>query len=736
MDLSYLRISTLVISMVTGVSLMIIAKHLRIPSIVPLLIGGILLGPEGAGLIDPEALESGLKMIVSLGVAIILFEGGLSLSLDGIRKASTVIWRLLSIGVLITWFGTAMTVYYLFGYSMSFSMLAGSLIIVTGPTVIVPLLNRIGIKEKLHHILHWEGVLIDPIGVFIAILCFEWFNRTSNAEMLPFQQFGLRLLVGIGIGLLGGGVLITVLKKDWIPREYANIFVLSMALFLFGMSDLMVHEAGILTVVVTGFILGWDKPPHLKNIQQFKSELTELFIALLFILLSATLHLEDFTALGWRGLILIAVVLLVIRPLSIVFCTFNTSLSIRDRLFLSWLSPRGIVAGSMASLFALRLKETGLEHASFLQSFTFSIIGVSVIIQGLTAGAVARFLKVKALTKNGWIIVGAHPFARNIANFITKTTQNVCLLVDLNQDAILEAQREGFLAYSANALSIESIPAEWIPTIGNVMALTDNRHLNQLICQRWAEMVGKDHVFRWTSLYEEPDSGKNESVGKIVWGNLPKPSQLGYALKNREAVIVHSTLPGALKNIRNEAIPLLVRRDTEIILEPSRPDLEASSDVLLFKQWAHHLPFFLHPEHILRFHEGSAEFILTRMLATLSSGETILSAQAILKEILDREQTFPTILSNGVAVPHVMCRGLIEPICMIAQIPAGVLWPGESDSPCHLVFLLLSPFSNPEIHLTLLAEIAKLASSAEIVTDLLAIEPSEKVIQYFIDLER
>ena len=207
MDPVYIQFSTLVIALTTGATLLVTAQHLRIPAIVPLLLGGILLGPEVSGLIDPANLGNGLDLLVAGCVAIILFEGGLSFQRIGFEQAPKVIWRLLTIGVLITWLGTTVLIHFLFNYSLSFCLLASSLIIVTGPTVIHPLLRRIGVNERLHHILHWEGVLIDPIGVFIAVLCFEWFSAGS-LTLSALEGFGLRLLVGMGTGLVGGYLLL------------------------------------------------------------------------------------------------------------------------------------------------------------------------------------------------------------------------------------------------------------------------------------------------------------------------------------------------------------------------------------------------------------------------------------------------------------------------------------------------------------------------------------------------
>jgi len=255
MDIGYLQLSTIVFAVFVGVCLFILSRFIRIPPIVLLLVGGVIFGSESLGLIHPESLGDGLRLIISLCVAIILFEGGLTLHSEGLKKAPKVIWRLLTLGVLITWLGTAILIHLLLDFSVTISLLAGSLIIVTGPTVIAPLLKRIQIKKKLYYILHWEGVLIDPIGVFIAILCFEWFSIEGNF-ITHIWQLSYRLLIGSVLGFTGGKIITLLLKKEIIHEDQANIFVFASALFLFGISDFIMHEAGLLTVVIAGLVIG------------------------------------------------------------------------------------------------------------------------------------------------------------------------------------------------------------------------------------------------------------------------------------------------------------------------------------------------------------------------------------------------------------------------------------------------------------------------------------------------
>ncbi|MFT7624639.1 MAG: NhaP-type Na+/H+ or K+/H+ antiporter, partial [Myxococcota bacterium] len=350
---------TLGLAAVAGVTLMSLGSRLGVPSIALLLLGGVGLGPSGLGWVDPEGLGHGLEQVIKMAVAVILFEGGLTLDISGYKKAPVVIGRMLTIGVLITWLGAAAALYAFAGLSPAVSLLGGSLVIVTGPTVVSPLLRRLNVRDRLFHVLYWEGVLIDAVGVFAAILCFEWATATAG-YLWPVADFALRLGLGIGAGGLAGLFLDKLLRSTFIHDEMVNIFVLSFAIFLFGICDAILVESGILAVIVAGLVLGFRKPPRLRSVKRFKLELTELAIGLLFILLSARLDLQRFIEFGDVLLILLAIVMFGLRPINILVSTWGQPFDWREKAFMSWLAPRGIVAASMASLVTLRLTELGI----------------------------------------------------------------------------------------------------------------------------------------------------------------------------------------------------------------------------------------------------------------------------------------------------------------------------------------------------------------------------------------
>jgi len=712
-----------------GVFFLILARQMRIPAIAPLLIGGVLLGPEGFGVIDSQALGGGLKLVISISVAVILFEGGLTLDPKGFRNAQKIIGRMLTAGVLITWFGTALAVYLLFGFDFPFAMLSGSLIIVTGPTVIAPLLQRIRVKENLHHILHWESVLIDPIGVFIAVLCFEWISVAGSVAG-HFWHFIERVLIGTSFGLAGGFSMYWLLRRRWIPEAQVNIFVLAGALFLYGISDYLVHEAGILTVVVSGFILGWKRPESLKNIQSFKAEITELSIAILFILLAARLELNNFKALGNAGLWLVFIVLFLIRPLNIFVSSMGSALPLREKLFLSWVAPRGVVAGSMASLFSLELGLKGYARAEFLEAFTFSIIAVTILIQGLFSGPVAYLLRVKAPQKTGWLIIGANYFSRKIADFIIKISGSPCYIVDSNQDAVKEIKKAGFNAFTGNALALESIPKNFNEDVGYVLALTDNRYLNQLICERCAETLPGSKLFRWSSPQAEPKFGTRIS-GRAVWQKLPKPSEIAFQLQMKESILVRSRKELVPEKLFEGTVPLISLEESGFVLADF--DWLSEGTALLLQRMTRHLPFYIQKNHILRLKLKNYEEVITIGVTHAARSHEEIPYEQTRRDLIKRETEMPTALHNGVAVPHIHCTGLSESVCVVIQSPEPIALPTIVTERYQLFFVLISPSSDPELHLVLLADIAKLSADDEKVQRIMEATEPEAVSRLLLE---
>lgn len=723
-------VSTLALSVAVGGLLMVIARKAKIPGIVLLLGGGVLMGPEGLGLVQPETLGPSLNVLVAVAVGLILFEGGLTLDLNGYRSAPRVIRNLLSMGVFVTWVSTALFIWLLFPVDPAFAALAGSLIIVTGPTVIQPILKRIRLKWNLHNILHWEGVLNDPIGVFLAILAFE--VVVGGAGETALLHLLLRIFGGLLIGYLGGEAIARLLKNRFVPEEMTNVFVVAAAMLVFGVTEALVAEGGLLSVTVAGLVCGSRRPPALKGIVEFKSILIDLLIGFVFILLVARLEFAQFVAFWPMGFVLVGLVVLVVRPLAVFACTRGTGLGPADIFFLSWVAPRGVVAASMASLFALTLAEQGrFENPEFLESFVYSVIFVTVLLQGFSAGPLARLLGLMEKEPDGWLIVGAHPIAREVARFMRDVREVPVLLVDGNRMAVREAMDEGLIAIYGDARetgSMEELPE--MQGVGKLLAFTDNEDLNELLCKKWEPLFGATHVYRWASIPSKPNDVHN--TGVVLWSWMPKPSMISSELMLGEAATVRRSGPRVQRPGTFAA--LLTGHSAEVLLDP-KPDSEMtdntlSSETLYLQREADYLLNALSEEWTMISYETRSRAVYAALSNRLAEEFEFLSGEALLEQVMEREEAAPAGLGHGVALPHARLEGPDRTLCGIALVPDGLEDFAGIDEPVRLVFMLISPPDKPEMHLAVLGEIARLCADAAIrqqlmecrtVTDLMAL---------------
>lgn len=710
-------ILTLSLAVTAGGLLMVFSRRARMPAIVLLLIGGVGLGPEGVGLVQPDALGDMLGVLVSLAVGIILFEGGLTLNVAGYRAAEGIIRKLLTIGVLATWLTTSALVWLIFRYEVAFCLLAGSLVIVTGPTVIQPLLKRIRLRWRLNSVLHWEGVLIDPIGVFIALLCFEWVVGASGTGAL--MNLGQRLLAGLAIGFIGGEVICYALKRKLVPEEMVNVFTLSCAVLIFGVTEAFISEGGLLSVTLAGLIVGARQPPDLKAIRDFKAVITDLLIGMVFILLSARLDLSRFVEFGQAGLLLVLGVMFIVRPLTILLSGINEKLSWRELAFLSWVAPRGVVAASMSSLFALALMERGdFADPAFLETFVYSVIVATVILQGFTAGPLAALLGLQQKNPEGWLIVGAHPFGRRLAGWLEEACKLPVALCDGNRKAVADARLEGRQAFYADARDVAMIErrAE-MEGVGNLLALTDNEDLNELLCQKWRENFGKERVFRWTSAKGDTPRKGEDGYGRVIWSWLPRPSQVGGELARGDALLYALDSPELSKEAGRAALAEAMGK--RVSLDPAANDKGGSASkskrkVLWLRREQDHLARAIRPDLIVRLETTTRDELLYELAALAARAAEGLEAKTIYQEIVELERAFPTSLGHGVALPHAHLAPILEPVCVVVQLTEGIRFTEEEeDEPVRLIFLVLSPTHETESHLALLGEIARLVRDAE-----------------------
>ncbi len=506
------------------------AWKLKIPAILPLILIGLLVGPIAAEFlsedktkwIEPiwngkEGLFPGesLFYFVSLAISIILFEGGLTLKLSEIKNVGPSISKLITLGSIVTFFGAGFATHYIFNLSWEISFLFSALIIVTGPTVITPILRNIPLKKDVSAVLKWEGILIDPIGALVAVLVFEFISVGGGGAFTKTAliEFGKIVLFGTTFGFTFAHGLNLAINKKWIPHYLLNVFALASVLGVFVLSDSFAHESGLLAVVVMGMVLGNSNSPYLKELLYFKESLSVLLISILFILLAANINMDDLLLIyNWKTAILFAVVVFVIRPIGVFISTHKSSLKFNEKLFISWVGPRGIVAAGIASLFGLKLAKNGVVGAEYITPLVFMIVLGTVLLNATTARLFARVVGVFLKNSEGILIVGASKLSRTIAEYLAKNDRHV-VLIDSNETNIAKAKELGLDAISTNIYSETLTDNIELNDIGYLMALTGNVDINSYVIDKFRNQFGENGSFRLITPEEKSDKQNNPVEG-------------------------------------------------------------------------------------------------------------------------------------------------------------------------------------------------------------------------------
>ena len=476
---------TVAIALAAGMLCQSLAHHLRMPGIVLLLLAGVLLGPQVAGLVQPDTLGPYLQMIVAAAVAVILFEGGLNLQVKRLRGEALAIRKLITIGALITAVLATLAAHYIIGWDWRIAVPFGTLVVVTGPTVVTPLLRRIRVNHKLHTVLEAEAVLIDPIGAVIAVVALEVVLSHELGEA-AWGLLGIptRILFGTVMGVVGGYAMAKLIAVErFIPEGLESVFTLAMLVLLFEVTDAVLPESGIMAAPIAGMVVGNMPSRPSRELREFKEQLTVMLVGLLFILLAAHVRLQEVTQLGWRGVATVALLMFVIRPLTVAVSTMGSTLTMRERMFVAWLAPRGIVAAAVASLFAEQLTNEGLPEGVQLRALVFLVIAATVLIQGLSGGAIASWLGVRRLTNTGWVIAGANALARTLASTLKKAGEDV-VIVDTDPAEIAEAGRSGIQAIEGNILDEAVLQQADLESRRGAVSLIPNEAVSLLIAQK------------------------------------------------------------------------------------------------------------------------------------------------------------------------------------------------------------------------------------------------------------
>jgi len=504
---------------ILGIVAQWLAWRLHLPSILLLLIFGFVAGPV-TGFLDTDAIFGDLLLpIVSLSVAIILLEGGLNLRISELRRVGGVVGRLITVGTLVTWIIGTAAAYFILDLDFALSVLLGAILVVTGPTVILPLLRHLRPSGAVGPILKWEGITIDPIGAILAVLVFGVIIAGEPQEATAMVIGNLLLTVTVGgiIGALGAVIVVLMLRSYLIPDFLHSAVTLTMAVGAFVASNILQADSGLLAVTLMGIILANQKTVGVRHIIEFKENLRVLLISFLFILLAASLDMDSFSLIGWNSLWFLAALMLLARPLAVFLSTLKSDLSWRERLFLAWLAPRGIVAAAVASVFAFRLLESGHAQAELLVPVTFIVIAGTVAIYGLSASPLARWLKVAQPNPQGVMIIGAHSWARAIATSLKEEGYKV-LVVDANWANISAARLDGLPTFYASVLSQYTLDEIDLGGMGHLLALTSDNEFNSLAILQYAGIFGRGEVYQLAS--ESDDTAPQKSVSEHLKGRL------------------------------------------------------------------------------------------------------------------------------------------------------------------------------------------------------------------------
>jgi len=583
-----------------------LAWKVKIPAILPLIVIGLALGPastlftpDGEKILDGDQIFSGdlLFAFVSISVGVILFEGGLTLKLREIRDQARVVRNLLIFGPIITLFGGGFAAHYLLGLDYRLAFLFGALIIVSGPTVVIPILRNVRPNMRINSVLKWEGILIDPLGALIAVLVYEFIQtsdigNTNTVEV--FKEFFITVSSGMFVGALAAFFLRWLLEKNRLPAYLRNVMALGMVIMAFTFAEFIAHEAGLMSTTFMGIILANVRVQNLKKILSFKEDVSIILISLLFILLSSRIDLNQIEKLGEASIILFAVVTFGLRPLIVWISTIRSGFNWREIAFMSWVGPKGIVAAAVASLFALQLStntDASINHeqAELILPLTFMMIVGTVVIQGASSKFIARLLKVQREEPQGFLIAGANENARFLGSYLRKKGLEV-LLADTSKNNLKEAQKLGFEVYDGSILSDSVLEDLDLTNIGKLMALTSSADINNLSCNFYKDEFGENHVFRLSSK-KELEEGDIDFPTNVLFA--AKVDYLNLAQSIRQADKVKEALceseqdyKDLVKKLDGRLIPLfLISENGPLkVIDRTVPDFSSGDQIAYIKK--------------------------------------------------------------------------------------------------------------------------------------------------------
>lgn len=501
-----------------------ISWYFKLPSILLLLIVGFIVGPA-TGLLNPDELFGDLLFpFVSISVAVILFEGGLSLKLNELKSVFGIVRNLITIGTVVTWSLSTLAAYYLMHLPIGLSLLLGAILVVTGPTVIIPLLRLVKPKGQINSILKWEGIVNDPIGAILALLVFETIIAAGvkEATFTIILVILKTVVISSIFGFAGAYILVYLIKKDFIPDYLQNPVTLATLLLIFSSSNIIQSESGLFAVTLMGIVLANQKQIVIEHIVQFKENLGVLLLSALFIILAARLQIADLELIDSGVLFFVAALIIIIRPATIFSSTIGSKLNWKEKLYLSWMAPRGIVAAAVASIFSLELVHNGFSEANVLVPIIFTVIVATILIYGLSAIPLAKLLKLSDPNPQGILIAGINTLSIEIHNVLQKYNIRV-LLVDKNWEKVSSARQNSVEASFGSIVSEKILETVNLDGIGRFIALTSNRGINSLSSIHFSKIFDSANVYQINTAPEH-----KQQLMKELRGHFFSSERLNY----------------------------------------------------------------------------------------------------------------------------------------------------------------------------------------------------------------
>lgn len=547
-----------------------LAWRLRLPAIVVMSVMGLLAGPI-FGIINPQDDLGGMySPLISIAVGIILFEGSLNLDFREIKGLGKPIFRITTLGAFLAWILGSLAAHYIADLSWAVAFVIGGIFIVTGPTVILPLLRQAKLKPRPAAILKWEGIIVDPFGALVAVFAFEFvkFLTMDTVTFATILAFLAGSILAAGIGAFFGYGIGWMFENGYVPEFLKSPVVLASVVMAFALSDTVMHETGLLAVTVMGMTIANMHISSIGDMRHFKENISILLISVIFIMLTASLNRETLLSIfDWHIIVFILIMLFVTRPLSIFLSTINTDLHFKEKLLVGWIAPRGIVALTVSGYFAGVLLDAGFEDAEILTSLTFGLVFATVVAHGFSLGWVAKRLGLSTESKPGVLIVGSSKFSVNLAKVLEDLNIPV-LITDSSWSRLSHARRLGVPYEHGEILSeqtdyqIDLTPYEYM------IGLTEYDSYNTLVSSTFMPAFGREHLFQLPLQINQGDHLEDVSKhisGRLLfeeganWSALNDKINKGFLFK-KTSITQQYTYNQFLKDLDSESVLLFILR--------------------------------------------------------------------------------------------------------------------------------------------------------------------------------